>query len=213
MIHAYDDLYLDKARRSLAQMLDYAVYDLKYDIAVFFDLFISTGIASLFEKGDANTLVGRSGVELAWEVLNRSGITYEPIPPTGTSERSEEYWAGWSLAYYQWATSMSFADIVRYVPIREIVSLYHPYHEMDILQFVDCMNDLIHRAQPETNLKRLRTRSGYSQSQLAKVSGVPIRTIQQYEQRQKDINKAQAEYLIRLSSALDCNLSDLIEKV
>lgn len=61
MIHAYDNLYLDKAMKSLAQMLDYAVYDLGYDIPVFFDLFLSSDIASLFECGDANTLAGRSG--------------------------------------------------------------------------------------------------------------------------------------------------------
>lgn len=32
MICAYDKVYLEKARTVLARMLDYAVYDLKYDI-------------------------------------------------------------------------------------------------------------------------------------------------------------------------------------
>ncbi len=134
-------------------------------------------------------------------------------PPTAASDRSEEYWTGWALAYYQWETSMSFSDIVRCVPIKKILLLYHPYHEMDIRQFADCMNNLIHRAQTDTNLKRLRIQSGYSQSQLARISGVPIRTIQQYEQRQKNINQAQAEYLIMLASALTCDVHDLIEKI
>ena len=100
-------------------------------------------------------------------------------PPTAASDRSEEYWTGWALAYYQWETSMSFSDIVRCVPIKKTLLLYHPYHEMDIRQFADCMNNLIHLAQTDTNLKRLRIQSGYSQSQLARISGVPIRTIQQ----------------------------------
>ena len=213
MIRAYDKLYLDKAMKTLAQMLDYAVYDLKYDITSFFDLFLTSGVAFLFENGDANTIAGRSGVELAWEVLNRSGIDYERITPTSASDRSEEYWAGWALTYYQWETSMPFADIVRCVPVKNIVSLYHPYHEMDIRQFVDCINDLIRHAQPETNLKRLRMQSGFSQSQLADASGVPVRTIQQYEQRQKNINKAQAEYLVMLAAALHCDPSDLLERI
>jgi len=42
---------------------------------------------------------------------------------------------------------------------------------------------------------------------------VPVRTIQQYEQRQKSINKAQAEYLMMLARALHCNAEDLIEPV
>jgi len=213
MIHAYDKLYLDKAMKSLAQMLDYAVYDLKYDIAAFFDLFLSSGVSSLFESGDANTLAGRSGVELAWEILGKSGIAFERITPTAVSDRSEEYWIGWALAYYQWDTSLPFADIVRCVPIKDILMLYHPYHEMDIRQFVDHMNDLIRRAQPDTNLKRLRMQYGFSQSQLADASGVPVRTIQQYEQRQKNINKAQAEYLVMLASVLHCDPSDLLERI
>ncbi len=41
---------------------------------------------------------------------------------------------------------------------------------------------------------------------------VPLRTIQQYEQRQKSINKAMAERLIMLAKVLCCEVEDLIEK-
>lgn len=44
-------------------------------------------------------------------------------------------------------------------------------------------------------------------------TNIPLRTIQQYEQRQKNINKAQAETLLRLSRVLNCSVEDLIEKV
>ena len=67
------------------------------------------------------------------------------------------------------------------------------------------MNELYRDAQQETNLKQLR--------KLAEASGVPLRTIQQYEQRQKSINKAQAQYLIMLARALYCNAEDLIEYI
>ena len=153
-----------------------------------------------------------SGVELAYEVMEQSKIKYERIIPDYTIERSEEYWAGWALAYYQWETSMTFAEIVRYVPIKDIVALYSPYQEMDIRQFVDKMNTLYKAAKPETNLKILRRKVGLSQKELAEFSDVPIRTIQQYEQRQKNINKAQAEYLVALSRVLCCDVEDLLEK-
>ena len=45
------------------------------------------------------------------------------------------------------------------------------------------------------------------------MSGIPLRTIQQYEQRQKNINKAQAEYLVALARVLCCEVEDLMEKV
>ncbi len=57
--------------------------------------------------------------------------------------RSEEYWAGWALAYYQWEAGMSFEEINLYVPIKEVMSMYYPFHEMDIRQFVDAMNVMI----------------------------------------------------------------------
>lgn len=212
MIHAYDKVYLEKARTSLGRMLDFAVYDLQYDITDFFHLFLSSGIAARFGTGDFTVIAGMSGVELAYYVLETSHGNIDRIKPQYTVNRSEEYWLGWALAYYQWETSLSFEEIIRHVPLQEILRLYSPYHEMDIRQFCDKMDELYRNAKPETNLKTLRRNAGFSQQDLADLSGIPKRTIQQYEQRQKNINKAQAEYLIMLSRALCCDVEDLIEK-
>lgn len=153
MIHAYDKNYLDKAQVTLASMLDYAINDLSLDISTFFDLFIASGKAALFESGDPNTLVGRSGTELAMEVLHQSNIPFESAPPSPRFDRTKEYWCGWALAYYQWSTALSFSYIIHYVPISEILALYDPYHEMDVRQFCDQMNELMHHSQPEINLQ------------------------------------------------------------
>ena len=120
---------------------------------------------------------------------------------------------GWALAYYQWSTSLSFAEINQAIPVTEVRMLYTPYHEMDIRQFVDKMNELYREAKPETNLKELRTFANLSQSELAQQAGVSVRTIQQYEQRRKDINKAQTETLLKIARALVCTVEDLVEKV
>ena len=213
MICAYDKVYLDKARTALGRMLDFAVYDLNYNLTEFFSLFISSGVAERFGRGDFTLLVGKSGVELAYEVLECSGIDYERVKVNYTANRSEEYWTGWALAYYQWETALSFEEIVSCVPIAEICVMYSPYHEMHIQSFVDRMNAYYRAMKPQTNLKKMRQRAGFSQSELAEVSGVPVRTIQQYEQRQKNINKAQVEYLLMLAQALCCKVEDLVEKV
>ena len=63
----------------------------------------------------------------------------------------------------------------------------------------------------ETNLKRIRTAKRYSQKQLADMSGVNLRSIQMYEQRRKDINKAQSDSLFRLAKALGCTMEELLE--
>ena len=213
MIHAYDKLYLSKAQAVLARMLDIGVNELNYSLKGFFSLFIKTGLADRFGAGDYTLLVGMSGVELAYTVLESSGKQIRRKSPRYDSERSVEYWTGWVLAYYQWETALRFSEIIRAVPIERIASLYSPYHEMDIRQFCDRMNELYRKANQDTNLKRLRKSAGMSQSILAEISGVPLRTIQQYEQRRKNINKAQAEYLVMLAQALCCRVEDLLEKV
>ena len=213
MIRAYHKVYLEKARTNLGRMLDFATYDLGYDPCEFFDLFINSGLAERFGKGEFTLIVGMSGVELAYRVLELTKHQVEFPKPRYTADRSPEYWAGWALAYYQWETAMPFVEILEHTPLDDIIRMYSPYHEMDIRHFCDRMNELYRAANPETKLKRLRQRAGFSQSELAEASGVPVRTIQQYEQRQKSINKAQAEYLMMLARALHCNAEDLIEPV
>lgn len=213
MMSAYDKNYLEKAQTALGRMLDFAVYDLKLELKDFFDRFIVSGIANDFENGDSKTIAGKSGVELAYEVMEKTGENMRDIKPRYTANRSKEYWTGWALAYYQWKTAISFSKIIEYVPINEIKTLYSPYHEMDIRHFVDKMNELYVNAKPETNLKIYRKRAGISQKELAEQADIPVRMIQHYEQRQKNINKAQAEYLARLSRVLNCNMEDLLELV
>lgn len=213
MIHAYDRVYLDKARTALGRMLDFAVYELKYDISEFWDLFLSSDVAERFGHGDYSLLVGKSGVELAYEVLECAGVDYDRMKPNYAVDRSKEYWTGWALAYYQWETGLDFAEISKAIPIQEVMAFYDPYHEMDIRQFCDKMNELYKAANPDTNLKRIRTAAGLSQRELSELSGVPLRTIQQYEQRQKSINKAQAVYLMMLAKVLCCDIDDLMERV
>lgn len=211
MIPAYDEVYLDKARNSLGRMLEFAVYDLGFKINVFFDLFITSEVAYRFEKGDSNILVGKSGIELAYLVLEQSSVDINKIKPTYEASRSKEYWAGWALAYYQWKTNKSFAKIISQVSILEIVEMYSPYHEMDIRQFVDEIDDVYYNRKMDTNLKLIRNERGLSQRELASLTNIPIRSIQQYEQKQKNINKAQAQYLVTLAKVLCCSVEDLLE--
>ena len=211
MIHAYDKLYLEKVRTNMGRMFDFAVHEMKYDLEEFYEMLLSSRILKRFERGEATLFVGKSGVELVYEILWERQEEKEIIKPMYTSNRSPEYWVGWALAYYQWNMNLNFSDIADHVSISEVLSLYSPYHEMDIRQFVDKMNELYERENKDTKLKIARMRVGLSQRQLADRSGVPLRTIQQYEQRRKSINRAQVMYLLMLSKALFCDLEDLLE--
>ena len=62
-----------------------------------------------------------------------------------------------------------------------------------------------------TNLQRIRLERGLSQSQLAKAANVKLRSIQAYEQKNKDINKAQLQSACKLAKALSIRPEDLLE--
>lgn len=211
-MRAYDETYLAGAQRRLGTMLDVAVNGYACDLGAFYDLFLKTPIASRFGAGDPAIVAGRSGEELVFDILgSETHPSVDPCTPLPVIEASEEYWTGWALAFYQWASGAQFASIQHLVPIGEIRSMYHPYHEMDVRQFCDKMDELRREVQPRTNLQERRLAAGLSQSQLARASGIPVRTLQQYEQRQKDVNRARSDYLVAISRALCCQPADLLE--
>ena len=235
---AYREAVTEKAAKTMAHMLDFAVHDLRQDAAAFFDLFISSGLAAKFGSADIRFIAGTSGVELAYRVLETCGIAADRASYRYTAGRSREYWTGWALAKYQQESGFPYRDILSAVPARDLIAMCDGYRDeeirriteslswMDTLKVPDHMSEESYKdfksrldaaltgshSSSETRLKVMRTRSGYSQSGLARESGVPVRTIQQYEQRQKDINKAGFESIIKLAAALSCEPYDLLEK-
>ena len=98
------------------------------------------------------------------------------------------------------------------ISFEDLQNMYCTLHEADITKFVDIADELIRDHFKETNLKRIRTSYGCTQAELAKRSCVSLRSIQMYEQRNKDINKASAETLYRIARVLGCTMEDLLER-
>jgi DNA-binding XRE family transcriptional regulator len=170
-----------------------------------------SGIAGQFERGNPKYIAGKSGVELAAESIKKVNPEQKTIPPSNREYRTPEYWAGWALAQYQWATAKPFASILRVLPFAEIVKMSPTLHEADITKFITVADEIMRRDSPLVNLKRIREGLGISQAKLAAESGVSLRSIQMYEQRNKDINKAQAITIAKLARVLSCEVEDLLE--
>lgn len=213
MTHAYSEEYLDDAMKNLGDMVDYAVHDCGYGLDEFFNLFISSGIASQFENGNPKYVAGMSGVELAQAVLRNTKKLKEFPEATFPEEYGREYWAGWILAYYQWIRRKRFEDIVSEgLPLSKVCDMY-VLHEADESKFVENADIIIerHKIQRKTKLQIIRKARGFTQQQLSEASGVTLRMIQLYEQRQNDIDKAQVNVVVSLARALGCEVEDLLE--
>ena len=213
MTNAYSELYLDDAMNNLGDMVEFAVCDLGFDPDEFFGWFISSGIASRFEKGNPKYITGMSGFELAEAVLDATNVACERREPSHPESKGREYWAGWILAYYQWETGKRFEDIVKDgLTLSTVLSMYI-LHEADESKFVESANEIIarNRQNRKTRLYEIRKARGFTQQQLSDASGVTLRMIQLYGQRQNDISKAQVTVVINLARALGCEVEDLID--
>lgn len=212
MTHAYQEIYLNKAQSVLGDAIDYAVNTCGISGSDFIKLFLVSTICRRMENGEPTYLAGKSGIEIAREVsFETTGkeITNEPQEHFG---RSKEYWIGWVVAYYQWYSSRKYSEIFKVLSFEELQQMYYTLHEADISKFVDIADARIKEYFKDTNLKRLRVAYGCTQAELAQKSDVSLRSIQMYEQRNKDINKASVETIYRIAKALGCALEDLIEK-
>ena len=211
MIRAYREIYLNKAQSTLGDAFDYAVN--VYNIAGenFVKMFLASSVSQGFENGDPKYIAGKSGIELVCEVVSETMGKFMGAISEDKHERSQEYWIGWAVAYYQWYSSRKFSDIFKAISYGDFEKMYYTLHEADISKFIDTVTERVNNYFRDTNLKRIRVTYGYSQAKLSLASGVSLRSIQMYEQRKKDINKASAETLYRLAKVLGCKMEDLIE--
>lgn len=210
-IRAYDESYVASAQNILGHAVDFAVMTLNLDPDEFGNAFMVSGASRQFADGNPRFVAGMNGCELVREVLFETHASFTDSEDAMFLEKSPEYWAGWALAYYQWHSSCQFMDILVPVPISRIIEMYPVYHEMDVRQFADRMDSIMKEAYPTTRLKARRMNSGLSQSELAVESGVALRQIQLFEQKQRSINNTAAITLLRLSKALHCRMEDLVE--
>lgn len=211
MTRAYSESYLNDAKNALSQFFDYLINDcgMKPDWVSL--IFLFSGYAERFERGNPAILSGMSGIELARAVAEATYKEKE-LPEPGYAEGlSPEYWAGWALAEYQWYSCRRFKDIFEHVKISEIIAMYAVFHEMDISRFIEEMDRRCATELPECRLKKLRESRGLSQAELAEISGVSLRSIQMYEQRVNCIDRAQAQALYKLSHVIGCTMEDLLE--
>lgn len=210
-IHAYNETYLYNAQNILGHAVDFAVMSLNLNPDTFGNAFAVSSVSKQFADGNPRYIAGMNGCELAREILTETHMPFTDTEDAMYLDKSPEYWSGWALAFYQWYSSRSFMEILSVVPLSNIIKMYPVYHEMDITQFADHMDELLRDAYSDTRLRTRRKNHGMTQSELASDSGVALRQIQLFEQRQRSINNAAAITLLQLSKALHCRIEDLME--
>ncbi len=208
MTHAYSQLYLSKASRSIGNMLHNAVLEFGMDGTDFLNRFIQSDVAEQFENGNPKYIAGKSGMELFLEVVEKTSGEKYNSHLVESYIRSDVYWVGWILTHYQWYSGYTFKSILDTISYNDLLFLYGTLHEADIQKSYEVFD--AHFENSESKLKIARKYRGLTQEALAEQSGVSLNTIKAYERKSKDLNKAQIDILIRLAKALKCDISELL---
>lgn len=209
--HAYAEEYLDAAMNCLGDAFDYAVNVCKVSLGEFYDAFTASGFAQQFENGTPRIVLGLSGAELVRKIFDKIDGTVETPVREAPLDKSPEYWTGWILAYLQWKTGISFEGITEHLPVENLHALYPTLHEAPEDKAVDVFISIYQARKLPTKLYKFRKIKNYSQAKLAEKSGISLRSLQMYEQRKKNINKASFESVYALSRALNIRPENLYE--
>ncbi len=212
MTHAYHEMYVSRAMSVMGEAFDYAVNDCNISGEDFVKMLSVSPLSCYIENGEPAYVSGKSGIELVRECVYSVTGKDLNVEARVRYERTPEYWGGWAIAYYQWLSSRKYIDIFKAVTFDDLLKMYPTLHEADITKFADVVDERVKSVFKDTNLKRIRASYGCSQSELAKMSGVSLRSIQMYEQRQKDINRASVSTVNSLAKSLGCTIEDLMER-
>ena len=207
----YSEIYLDDAIRNMGEMIEYGEEACGVNQDLLLRMFIRSGYASRWEKGDPRVICGLSGTELCRRLIDGSFTGRETRPaPIVRYDTGEAYWRGFVLAYYQWRSGRTFSEILMFIGRKDLQRMYTAYHTASEEKTADELEALLLRRDSISRLQLYRKRLGMTQQELAVRSGVNLRTLQEYEAGRKNLRQAAAEKVQSLSAALWCSPSDLI---
>lgn len=211
MTYSYDEIYLGGAMKNLGEALDYAVKGCGMTMASFMAMFEACGLSEKFGRGVPSVIAGLSGTELVMKVFSDSGLKRKLPPPMDQNEVGLEYWCGKTLAYYQWRRRVSFKDITKLISMEYFAELYPELVDISDEEVTAKLDSIIKEESSVSRVQKQRKTAGHTQKSLSEAADVNIRTLQQYELKAKDINRASSGVLARMARVLGCQEEDLLE--
>ena len=208
MTHAYDEMYVEGAMVRMGDMLEYACLDCDYDPDSFWSMFIRSGLARRFAIGDVSVVAGKSGPELAYMVLSRADHRRNFPKPKWREDRSDLYWCGWVLAYYQWDRDVTFSRIWDRISIRMLQKMYPVLHEADITKAVDEMDALMKPGE-KRSVHSLRLLRGLTQQELADKAHMTVSQLQRIEYGERKTENLSLKTALALAKALGVEVEEL----
>jgi len=199
-----------KTIQLFAEAIDYGVNACHYNIDMIIRLLCSQ-YGSKFDDRDEEFVNNYDGEKLIKEIVDTFFWKY-PYPDYKINPKSKEYILGEYLGELAAFSKIPFRDLLlRIRPTDTLTFLKEHNYEINHDEFEKWATKIYKKDDYVTRLRLIRDHNHLSQAQLAKKSGVNIRNIQMYEQRNNDINAASGIILQKLAHALKVRVDDLLE--
>lgn len=208
MIHAYSELYIEGMMIKLGDMLEYACIDCGYDLDAFWQLFLRSRVSIGIENGNPKYIAGMSGVELAQIVMEEVDYNTDFAEPSWNSNRSDIYWCGWVLAYYQWYCALSFKIISEKLTLRMLRKMYGTLHEADIHKCIDVLDNMAIINVRHT-VREWRQIRNWTQNELAQRAQVDISQIQRLEYGERKLENMTLKAALNIANALGVRIEQI----
>lgn len=208
MIHAYSELYIEGVMIKLGDMLEYACIDCAYDLDAFWQLFLRSRVSIGIENGNPKYIAGMSGVELAQIVMEEVDYNTDFAEPSWNSNRSDIYWCGWVLAYYQWYCAVSFKIISEKLTLRMLRKMYGTLHEADIHKCIDVLDNMAIINVKHT-VREWRQIRNWTQNELAQRAQLDISQIQRLEYGERKLENMTLKAALNIANALGVRIEQI----
>ena len=203
------DYSCNHIRETIAVCFDYAMNSLRIKPDIFVNIFINSKAINKIEIMHPGYFFGMSGIEICQNILDEANIKYDKSIEYESIDRNINYWLGDSLAYYAFNKNYRYKYVFSFISIESLLKMYDKNHEIDISYFANKLDE--YRKLSPSKLKSIRENRKLSQNDLSLYSMVSLRTIRAYEQKQKDINKAEVMTVLKLAHTLNCSIDDILE--
>jgi len=104
---------------------------------------------------------------------------------------------------------ITFESLFIVLPIEKIIEMYPLYHEMNYSQTLDYVKSLVEY----TYLDLIMKDRQMSVKELSKQTSIPSSTISALRYGNRDINKLEAQSLLKLSHALNVKVESLLPNI
>ena len=158
---------------------------------------------SELEKSDITTLAFSSFERIYNNVFpeHNNEFVFNPYDSFG--------WSGYAYVHLFLKMKITFEALFYLIPLKDMLNLYHLYHEMNVSQIEEYASDIIKYSILDIIMK---TKS-VSNSELSEKTNLSLSTINALRYKKRDINKLEAYKLMLIANALDVKIETLLQPI